>query len=193
MATLLLAERAPEHARILVIGAGGGMEISAMARAQSQWSFVGADPSTPMLDLARAAVKSVANRVKFIEGVVDQVGESEFDGATCLLTLHFLDRAERMRTLQEIRRRLKPNARLIVAHHAPPAENAEQWMIRSAAFGNRTGAEISSVEATGKLMVQRLPLLAPSDEESLLREAGFEDVELFYAAFSFRGWVATAM
>jgi tRNA (cmo5U34)-methyltransferase len=38
----------------------------------------------------------------------------------------------------------------------------------------------------------RLPLLSVAEEEVLFREAGLSDVELFYAAFSFRGWVATA-
>jgi tRNA (cmo5U34)-methyltransferase len=41
-------------------------------------------------------------------------------------------------------------------------------------------------------MAGRLPLLSVAEEEVLLCEAGFSDVELFYAAFSFRGWVATA-
>ena len=52
--------------------------------------------------------------------------------------------------------------------------------------------EIKEVTAAvGKLMTQRLPLLTPREEEELLRDAGFVDVELFYAAFSFRGWVGT--
>ncbi len=41
-------------------------------------------------------------------------------------------------------------------------------------------------------MAARLPLLSVAEEEALLCEAGFSDVELFYVAFSFRGWVATA-
>ncbi len=41
-------------------------------------------------------------------------------------------------------------------------------------------------------MMERLPLLTPAEEEGLLREAGFTDVELCYAAFSFRGWVGTS-
>lgn len=35
-----------------------------------------------------------------------------------------------------------------------------------------------------------LPVLSPNDDEALLREAGFEGVELFYAGFSFKGWIA---
>ena len=41
-------------------------------------------------------------------------------------------------------------------------------------------------------MAERLPLSSCADEEQLLQEAGFIEVALFYAAFSFRGWVATA-
>jgi hypothetical protein len=33
-------------------------------------------------------------------------------------------------------------------------------------------------------------LLSSSEEETLPREAGFGDVEWFYAALSFRGWLA---
>jgi tRNA (cmo5U34)-methyltransferase len=42
------------------------------------------------------------------------------------------------------------------------------------------------------MLTEHLPLLTPAQEQDLLREAGFSDVALFYAAFSFRGWVATS-
>jgi tRNA (cmo5U34)-methyltransferase len=35
-------------------------------------------------------------------------------------------------------------------------------------------------------------LLSPEQDVALLREAGFETVELFYAAFTFKGWIAHA-
>ena len=44
--------------------------------------------------------------------------------------------------------------------------------------------------ATG--MLARLPILSPEDEVTLLEQAGFTDVQLFYVAFGFRGWVAYA-
>jgi hypothetical protein len=31
----------------------------------------------------------------------------------------------------------------------------------------------------------------PEQDAALLREAGFDDVELFYAGFTFKGWVAS--
>ena len=41
-------------------------------------------------------------------------------------------------------------------------------------------------------MAEKLTILPPQAEEDLLRQAGFGDVTLFYAALAFRGWVATA-
>lgn len=192
MTTLLLAEGAPEMAQVLVVGAGGGLELAAMAEAQPGWHFTGVDPSRPMLDLARRAVVPFADRVMLLPGTVEQAPAGPFDAATCLLTLHFLDRASRLRTLRQIRGRLRPGARLVVAHHAPPPDDAARWLARSAAFADRAGRAPETAFATGRTMAARLPWLAPEDEEALLREAGFDAVALFYAAFSFRGWVATA-
>src|SRR3954469_6571815 len=45
MTGILLAERAPADARVLVLGAGGGLEIKALGEAHPGWSFVGVDPS----------------------------------------------------------------------------------------------------------------------------------------------------
>jgi tRNA (cmo5U34)-methyltransferase len=37
-----------------------------------------------------------------------------------------------------------------------------------------------------------LNLLAPEQDEAILRDAGFSDVSSFYAAFTWRGWIAYA-
>ena len=97
MTMLLLSERAPQAAHILVVGAGGGMELKAMAEAQPEWLFTGVDPSAAMLDIARRIIEPFDDRIALIEGTVDAAPSGPFDGATCLLTLHFLDRRERLR------------------------------------------------------------------------------------------------
>ena len=35
-------------------------------------------------------------------------------------------------------------------------------------------------------------MFSPEQDEAMLREAGFSNVSLFYAAFTWRGWVAYA-
>lgn len=192
MVMLLLAEEVPGDAHILVVGAGGGMETWAMAEAQPAWRFTGVDPSLAMLEIARQTLAPFEDRVDLIQGAIEQAPAGPFDGATCLLTLHHLDRDERLRTLKDIRRRLGPGARLVVAEHSAPGADPERWMTRSIAFGDREGLDWAKAAATARMMTERLPLLTPAQEEDLLREAGFTDVELYYAAFSFRGWVGTA-
>ncbi len=192
MAMLLIAEQAAEAAHILVVGAGGGMETKALAEAQPGWRFTGVDPSPAMLELARQAVMPFSERVDLVEGTVDEAPDALFDGATCLLTLHHIERRERLHTLQQIHRRLRPGARLVIAGHTAPEPDPERWMTRSVAFGDQSGVDWEKAESTGRMMTERLPLLAPTEEEEMLGEAGFVEVALFYAALSFRGWIATA-
>jgi len=193
MAALLLKEYAKRDAQILVVGAGGGMELKAIAESQPSWVFVGVDPSAVMLDLARRNLGSIKDRVELIEGTVDVVPPHFFDGATCLLTLHFLDKGERLHTLTEIRRRLKPGARLVVAHHSVGTDDAVRWLTRSAMFADSVDHSRERAAASGETISRTLPLLSATEEVMLLHQAGFGDVELFYAAFSFRGWTATAL
>ncbi|MGB3447908.1 MAG: class I SAM-dependent methyltransferase [Xanthobacteraceae bacterium] len=192
MTMLLLAEQAPETAHILVVGAGGGMETKALAEAQPSWRFTGVDPSHAMLELARQIVMPFAERIDLLESTVDQAPSGPFDGATCLLTLHHIDQAERLHTLRQIHRRLRPGARLVIAGHSAPEPDPERWMTRTAAFALRDRLDWTMAAGAARTIAQRLPLLTPAEEEDSLREAGFAEVALFYAAFSFRGWVATA-
>ena len=193
MALILLAEKAPEAAHILVLGAGGGLELRAFAEARRDWSFVGVDPSQPMLDLAAHMVGSFGSQIQLVKGYVDDAPAGPFDGATCLLTLHFLSRPERLHLLRALRERLKPGAPLIVAHHTnPQGGKVEQWLTRSVAFAAGAQFDLAHAAISAAGMAQHLPLLSAAEEEALLQEAGFADVALFYAGFSFRRWVAIA-
>lgn len=82
--------------------------------------------------------------------------------------MHFVAIDERLRALDEIRRRLKPGAPFILAHMSFPQARGERelWLARC------TASEIGA----------RLPLLGPDKEEAMLRSAGFV----------FRGWVIYA-
>lgn len=190
MAHVLLAESVPTHGEVLVLGAGGGLELSAFAQAHSGWRFVGVDPSAPMLGLARETMGTESSRAELVEGFIEDAPLREFDGATCLLTLHFLGRDARLQTLRELARRLKPGGVLVVAHHSYAPEESLRWLRRSAAFAAVDGVVSEQDEVGIAAMAARLPAVSADDEVALLEAAGFVDVELFYAALSFRGWVA---
>lgn len=194
MALLLLAEHAPADACMLVLGAGGGLELEVFANARPQWQFDGVDPSAEMLQLAQARLPQHLHRVRLHTGTIDIAPTGPFDAACCLLTLHFLERAERRRTLAEVRRRLKPGAPLVTAHFSFPqeAQARRRWLARCTAFAISSGVDPAKARTREKGLGAQLPILSPEDDETLLREAGFSDVELFYAGFGFRGWVASA-
>ncbi len=194
MSAILLAERASEDARVLVLGAGGGLELKAFAAAQPGWTFDGVDPAPEMLKLAERTLGPSAGRVRLHEGYIEDAPEGPFDAATCLLTLHFMAPEMRRRTAMEIRRRLKPGAPFVAAHSSFPQDDGERgpWLSRYAAFAVASGAERDHAAHARAAVEAHLDLLSPEHDEAILREAGFSDITLFYAAFTWRGWVAYA-
>ena len=194
MTGLLLAEHVPERGHVLALGAGGGLELKAMAEAHPGWRFTGVDPAGPMLAMAAQMLGPNAARANLIEGVIDDAPAGPFDGATCLLTLHFLDRDERIRTAAAVRERLRPGAPFVVAHGSFPQEPGERdrWLDRYAAYAVASGADPDATAKGRDAVARHVAMLSPEEDEAVLRAAGFSGVALFYAAFTWRGWVAYA-
>jgi tRNA (cmo5U34)-methyltransferase len=191
MTSMLLAERMPLHGRLLVLGAGGGLELKALADDHPNWTFDGVDPSADMLRVAQQVVSVHSSRIDFHHGYIDAAPERLFDGAVCLLTLHFVPREQRLETLRQIHRRLVRDAPLVVAHisfdQSEPARS--MWIARHVAFA---GADPANAENAMQAIATRLSVVSPEEDEEMLREAGFSGVTLFYAGLSFRGWVGYA-
>ena len=194
MTTLLISERASEDARVLVLGAGGGLELKAFAAAHPGWNFDGVDPSAEMLKLAETTLGPLSARVRLHEGYIDAAPEGPYDAATCLLTFHFVELEERRRIALELRRRLKPGAPFVTAHFSMPQGASERalWLSRYAAFMTASGIDPEMGAKAVAAIVKQLTILTPQEDEALLREAGFSNVSLFYTGFTFRGWVGYA-
>lgn len=198
MTSVLLAERAPRAGRVLVLGAGGGLELKALAEAQPGWSFVGVDPAPEMLKLAERNLGALNARISLIEGLIDDAPEGPFDAAVCLLTLHFLGRDERIRTIGEIRRRLKTGAPFVAAHFSFPQGERDRalWLSRYANFAIASGhdaIDAGKIRAGVEDVIARFNcLFGPEEDAAMLSAGGFADVTPFYAAFTWRGWVAYA-
>jgi tRNA (cmo5U34)-methyltransferase len=188
---MLLAERVPSHGRVLVLGAGGGLELKALADDHPGWTFDGVDPSVDMLRIAEQIAGPHIARIRLHQGYIDAAPEGPFDGALSLLTFHFIPRDQRLATLRELHRRLTPGGPFVVAHISLPQAEPERsiWINRHVAFG---GTDPASVERARQAIATRLSILSPEEDEAMLGEAGFSDVGLFYAGLSFRGWVGYA-
>lgn len=194
MARVLLAERAPGDARVLVLGAGGGLELKVFADSQPEWSFDGVDPSRAMLDLARQTVAAHAGRVGLHEGYIDMAPAGPFDAACCLLTMHFMPPTERLHALRAIHARLAPGSPFVVVHMSivRGPSGRERWMARDEAFAVAGGVAPEMARQRRDGIAAGLQVLAPDEDEALLREAGFLDIEVFYVGGAFRGWVCHA-
>ncbi|GBU18969.1 MULTISPECIES: class I SAM-dependent methyltransferase [Methylobacterium] len=198
MTAILLAERAPKDARVLVLGAGGGLELKALADAHPGWTFVGVDPSAEMLQAAERLLGDHMARVTLIEGYIDAAPRSSselgpFDAATCLLTLHFLKAPERRDTLRAIRERLRPGAPFVAAHGSfPQGAERDLWLQRYAAYAVASGADPEQAETARAAVAASVQMLSPEADAAILDEAGFHDATLFFAAFTWRGWIAHA-
>lgn len=194
MTTLLLAERVRHDARVLVLGAGGGLELRLFAQAHAGLTFDGVDPAPEMLKLAEQVLGPLASRVTLHQGYINDAPVGPFDAATCLLTLHFLPVEERRRTLAEVHRRLRPGAPFVVAHLSFPQGEGEReiWLSRYVAFIVASGTSADKMANARAAIDKHLIILTPEQDEAILREAGFSNVTPFYTAFTFRGWVGYA-
>ena len=175
MTGILLAERAPSDATVLVLGAGGGLELKAMAEAYPSWRFVGVDPSEEMLKLAARTLGPLVERVELVQGHIEDAPAGPFDAATCLLTLHFLEADARRRTAHDIQRRLKPGAPFVAAHGSFPQGRDERalWLSRYAAYAIASGADAEQVSKARTAVDATVNMLSPEQDEAILHAAAF--------------------
>ncbi|QIJ77545.1 methyltransferase domain-containing protein [Methylobacterium sp. NI91] len=193
MTGILLAEHAPANARVLVLGAGGGLELRALAETHPGWTFVGVDPAGEMLRQAERTLGPLMSRVSFVKGHIDDAPVGPFDAATCLLTLHFLDPAACGDTIRAIHRRLKPGAPFVAAHASfPQVGSRSQWLARYEAYAVASGADRDQAAKARVAVEGHLHTFAPEADAAVLDASGFRDVELFFAALTWRGWIRRA-
>lgn len=194
MISLLLEETVPHSGRLLVLGAGGGLEIKALAEAHSSWQFVGIDPSIDMLRVANTQTEFYADRVELHHGYIKDAPCGPFHAATALLTFHFIPHEQRLDTLIKIKDRLMKGAAFIAVHLSFPQSETERalWIARHVAYGFRSETSPDKVEQAKAAISSQLTILSPEEDVAMLEQAGFKTVRLFYAGLCLRGWIAYA-
>ena len=96
---------------MLAIGCGTGNELISLKEFDAEWSIMGVDPSPEMIYIAQNKLAPYEN-VDFLVGEVNQLERQKpFGAATLILVLHFIKYPnEKLALLQEIRKRLQPEA-----------------------------------------------------------------------------------
>jgi tRNA (cmo5U34)-methyltransferase len=197
MAAVLLRDRVADQGRILVIGAGGGVELALFASECDSWSLVGVDPSREMLEQARRKVDTVgaSHRVSLVRGYVEDAPRERFDAATAFLCLNFIpDDGRRLDALREIHSRLVPAGTFLMINGCTDmkAPRFDEYLRLYGAFARRNGAPPEIIEGAVRMQRETLFSVLPDREEELLAQAGFTGVHLFYCGLWIYGWLACA-
>ena len=196
MIGVLLSESVPGDGQLLVVGAGGGLETKYLASVEPDWRFVGLDPASAMLDLARAVAGPVAgDRLTLIEGTVVDAPPGPFDAATCVLVLGLIaDDGSKLTTLEEVRRRLRPGAPFIIVDQCIDlaAPDAARRLNRYGTYALRSGVAAETVRQAKAAIAASTSMVPDWRDTQLFSQAGFRATELFYAGMAWRGWVTYA-
>ncbi len=114
MFTAIIEPDLPPGARVLVVGAGTGIELIALKRARPDLRLHGVDPSEQMLQIAerRVAEAGLESGVTLQLGYASDVPtRPRFDAATLINVLHFVpDDGAKSALLHDIAGRLRPGA-----------------------------------------------------------------------------------
>jgi tRNA (cmo5U34)-methyltransferase len=100
-----------ENAELLIIGGGGGKELSSFHQYSENWKFTILDPSKKMLKLAEywSKAEQLQSRTKFLHGYLKdfEIADSTFNAITSVAVFHYLGLQERIKILKNVKRLLK--------------------------------------------------------------------------------------
>ncbi|MCU0532473.1 MAG: class I SAM-dependent methyltransferase [Hydrococcus sp. Prado102] len=190
-----LRQRLPEQANLLIVGAGGGTELSVFGRS-SQWQMTGVDPSAEMLSAASSKLEALdlSERVRLIQGTVDDVpSATSFNAATSILVMHFLpDDGSKLSFLKSIHKRLESRSPLFLVDFCSE-RNPEQFNRIFSAWKSHAihaGVPVEFIEEQSEKILPHLPFVTEKRTTELLNEAGFAEIVQFYKALTYVGWMA---
>ncbi|MDC9566899.1 MULTISPECIES: class I SAM-dependent methyltransferase [unclassified Pseudoalteromonas] len=178
-----------DNAHILVVGAGTGKEILALAALNPTWQFTAQDTSSDMLAIAKQAFEEhgIAKRVNVIEGEFDKLS-TKADAALCLLVMHFLkDDGSKKQLLKNIKANLNKGANLFISDLMKPETDFE----REAQI--TVCADLGLSDAGQAYTAQNLDSeFYPLDRmrlSELLNECKYGIPKLYFKALGFSGYV----
>lgn len=191
----LLKDTLNPNASILVSGIGTGHEAIIYATNQEGWHIIGVDPTPEMVKSAKGKIKQfgLENRVKVIEGKVENIEDSNFDAATSILVMQFLkDNGGKEKYLQNISKKLKKCAKFVLIDLEGEKNSLNYNLLLSAwkchQFSTREDKE--QIIKDFEHVDSDLQFIPEERITELLQFSGFTNICKFYQSYLFGGYIA---
>lgn len=195
MVYAFLVNELPHDARLLIAGAGTGMELVSMGKLQPAWQFTAFDISPEMLLMCEENLRAagIDNKVTLVNGsAVDIPQKGHFDAATSLLVSHFIqDPTARLAYYTALCRSCKPGALFLIADLVGDKDHPSFELFGKAwwTYNLNNGREEAELAENFRKSAEVVSYLPEEEYCALLEKAGFEVVKQFYRGFLFGGWV----
>ncbi|MBS4207103.1 class I SAM-dependent methyltransferase [Bacillus sp. FJAT-50079] len=178
--------------KMLIIGAGGGQELYSFSAVLPNCCFTAVDSSEPMLARAKERMEQIGNHVEYVlSNWQDYEGTTQFDAASCLLVLNFIEGIEqKTQFLKKIYDSLKPGAVLFIA----TMMNDDEYFMKlhlSAWKNYMLQQKVANEHATKfeETYEKSYHLLREGELISLLSSCGFTSVGHYFQSFLLAGYI----
>lgn len=184
----------PPGARVLVVGAGTGIELVTFKRIRPDLLLHGVDPSDRMLELARRRVADMglADGISYQHGYTSDVPLTlRFDAATLINVLHFVpDDGSKAELIADIAARLKPGGVFVFfdLHGDPDSEEHERYMPAWRRFWEVRGMTEAERFEFRERIRHGIHFATPERVVELARKAGFTEPRRFFKSLLYGGW-----
>ena len=195
MLTALVEPDLPRRGRVLVVGAGTGIEIVHLKRARPDLRVHGVDPSEHMLELAgrRVAQAGVGAGVTLQLGYAADVPiDASFDAATLINVLHFVpDDGGKAALLTDIASRLRPGGVFVFydLHGGDTPEEHERYLSAWRRYWKIRDMSPEEMREFNDRIREGIHFVPAARSIELALAAGFAEPERFHRSLLYGGWV----
>lgn len=180
---------------MLVVGAGTGEEVLALATALSEPGFVAVEPAVAMANIceARLSERGCSDRVQIHRGLLSRLPASEpFSAATAVpVSQHLPGREGARGFFAETRSRLLPGAILFSADAHIPAGVDRKWLMEMWCTQiTCNGISRDQAELMRAGIEQGITIRDEDDLVEQIRAAGFVDVNKLFSSLIYGAWTS---
>jgi len=192
----LMLKDLPKNSRVLCVGVGTGAEILSLAKDFPAFTFLGIDPSAPMLEVCRERLTAagVIDRCELLHGYIHDAPEGEnFNVALSILVGHFVPREEKVNYYRAISTRLRSGGTFIDAQISFDLNSPELPLMLDhwARLQAIRGADAEALAKLSQQLREPLSILPPDEVEGLLKLSGISSPLRFFQALMICGWLCT--